>query len=123
MSKSTWGSIACIVFGLALMFGISSAKAQEATKGDNTESVMKRVHATSADFMSRYKSRIDKVGALKGPWDVVVGTTDKATAAIKYNNVPFVFLGNGFAAFPAGTSTKGAPDYIITSNFTLYMRK
>ncbi len=101
----------------------------EAFAGDNSDGFLpvQRVTAevgTYTQFGKAFQSRITKDGtAIVGPFDIIVGVTDKGANGIKYTNVPFiVFNSHGWVAFPNGDLHKRKAVYVITSNFTIRMK-
>ncbi len=120
-------ALAAIVFVcLPTMFG-ADVQAQEFEHLDPANrsfitvvEVGTRVKSTPKNLIDRFTAAVDPAtGAMIGPVDIIVGTTDKGANGIKYNNVPFVLQGDGFIAFPNGDTDGGKPVYIITSNYTV----
>jgi hypothetical protein len=81
-----------------------------------------KVEQTAEQFIAQFTALFDvKTGVLKGPFDVIIGTTDKGANGVKYSNVPYVLmLNNGMVVFPNGDNGKGnKPVLVISSNATI----
>ena len=81
-----------------------------------------KVQQTILEFKTQFSELFDPdTGILKGPFDIIVGTTDKGAGGIKYSNVPYVFmLNNGIVVFPNGDNGKrGKSVLVLTTNATI----
>ncbi len=116
-------SLITIAMVLVLFFGglsIMDARAQEDAIGGGVVKTVK-TKMTPAQFIARFVELGNQDGTLRGPFDIIVGTTDKGAGGMKYSNVPFaILLGDGSIAFPNGDKGKGGKAVLVlTSNWTL----
>lgn len=121
MHKSVIASIFCIVIGLAWIFGSAQAEAQSTDTGTTIIREVK-VQQSILQFKTQFSKLFDPdTGVIKGPFDVIVGTTDKGANGVKYSNVPYLLmLNNGMVVFPNGDKGKGGkPVLVISTNATV----